>query len=175
MVQFSSCRPAIRPSLSDLGRGGPRRLRRPCPSRAGPRRVLTKIRTEKGACQWQTNLTITTVPTSRSSRAWRRSASVRACTSARRAHAACITWCTRSWTTQSTRRSPATATPSRCGSTPTTPSRSTTTGAASPWTSTPRRRSPRWRSSSPSCMPAASSAARATRCPAACTAWACRW
>ena len=175
MVQFSSCRPAIRPPQCGLGRNGPATAAPSAPVARGTAARPHEKRTEKGACQWQTNLTITTVPTSRSSRAWRRSASVRACTSARRARAACTTWCTRSWTTQSTRRSPATATPSRCGSTPTTPSRSTTTAAASPWTSTPRRRSPRWRSSSPSFMPAASSAARATRCPAACTAWACPW
>ena len=42
--------------------------------------------------------------------------------------------------------SPATATPSRCGSTPTTPSRSSTTGAASPSTSTLLKRSRRSRS-----------------------------
>ena len=48
--------------------------------------------------------------TSPSSRAWRRSASAPACTSARPAPAACTTSSTRSSTTRSTRRSPATAT-----------------------------------------------------------------
>ena len=67
------------------------------------KRRSSTYRTTKGACQWQTNLTITTVPTSKSSKAWRRSASVRACTLARRVRAGFTTWCTRWWTTPWTR------------------------------------------------------------------------
>ena len=51
-----------------------------------------------------------------------------------------------------------------------------TTAAASRWRSWRRRACRPSRSSSPCCTPAASSAtAAATRCPAACTASACRW
>ena len=52
-----------------------------------------------------------TAPTrSRFSKASRPSASARRCTSADRARPGCITWSTRSWTTRSTKRSPASAT-----------------------------------------------------------------
>ena len=112
----------------------------------------------------------------RSSRAWRPSASARPCTSATPAPAACTTWSTRSSTTRSTRRWPATATTidvidprRRLGHA------SPTTAAASRSTCTPkieaagargrddhaaRRRQVRRR--------------RPTRCPAACTASASR-
>ena len=59
---------------------------------------------------------------------------------------------------------------SRSPCTPTTRSRSTTTGAASRSTRSPRPGCPASRSSSPSCTPAASSAAARTSPPAACTA-----
>ncbi len=62
-----------------------------------------------------------------------------------------------------------TASPSR--SSPTTRWSWSTTGAASPWASCRSTTSRRPRSCSPCCTPAASSAAPATRCPAACTAW----
>ena len=88
---------------------------------------------------WQTTPTrpasrapATTPRTSPSSRASRPCASGPACTSARPACAACTTSSTRSSTTRSTRRSPATATASTSRSTPTTRSRSSTTAAASP-------------------------------------------
>ena len=69
--------------------------------------------------------------TSRSSRAWKPSASAPGCTSARPVRAACTTWSTRSSTTRSTRRSRATATASGRRSTRTTASRWPTTAAAS--------------------------------------------
>ena len=73
----------------------------------------------------------TTAPTrSRCSKASRRSASGRPCTSARPARRACITSSTRSSTTRSTRRWPASATRSTSRSTSTTRSRSSTTAAA---------------------------------------------
>ncbi len=83
---------------------------------------------------------------SQSSAASTRCASARACTSARPVRAACTTWSTRSSTTRSTRRWPATATASRSRSTPTSRSRSSTTAAASRSTSTRRRSAPRPRS-----------------------------
>ena len=90
--------------------------------------------------------------------------------------AACTIWSTRSWTTPSTRRWPATAPTSPVHhQRRATPSPSRTTAAASPWTSRPRRAGPRWRWCSPCSTPAASSAAAATRSPAASTAWAPAW
>ena len=73
-------------------------------------------------------MTRRTSPFSRDSR---RSASVRACTSARPGRAAFTTSSTRSSTTPSTRRSPAALTPSRSRSTRTTRSPSSTTAAGS--------------------------------------------
>jgi hypothetical protein len=76
-----------------------------------------------------------------SSRASTTCASRPACTSAAPAPTACTTWCGRSSTTPSTRRS--TGTPARIQVTlhaTATPSRSRTTAAASPSTSTPRTR-----------------------------------
>ena len=73
----------------------------------------------------------TTPRTSPSSRVSRRSASDPACTSARPASAVCTTSSTRSSTTRSTRRWPATARASTSRSTRTTRSRSPTTAAAS--------------------------------------------
>ena len=81
-------------------------------------------------------------PTSRSSRASRRFASVPACTSARPASVACTTSSTRSSTTRSTRRSRATATRSRSCCTRTTASPSPTTAAASRSTCTRRSSAP---------------------------------
>ena len=73
----------------------------------------------------------TTAPTrSRSSRASRRSASARPCTSGRPARPGCITSSTRSSTTRSTRRWPASAIRSTSRSTSTTRSPSSTTAAA---------------------------------------------
>ena len=80
--------------------------------------------------------TITAPTRSRSSRAWRRSASGPACTSASPAPPACTTSSTRSSTTRSTRRWPATATRSTSPSTSTARSPSSTTAAASPSTAT---------------------------------------
>ena len=60
-------------------------------------------------------------------------------------------------------------------STRATASPSLTMAAASPSTFRPRRASPPWRWSIPSCTPAASSAAGAIRSPAASTAWALPW
>ena len=70
---------------------------------------------------------------------------------------------------------PATAPTSPSPSTPGTPSPSPTTAAASRWTSSPRPGGPPWRWSSPSSTRAENSAAAATRCPAASTAWARPW
>ena len=84
----------------------------------------------------------TTPARSPSSRASRRCASAPACTSARPVSAACTTWSGRSSTTRSTRRWPATPTPSTSPSWPTAASGSSTTAAASPPTSTRPRASP---------------------------------
>ena len=105
-----------------------------------------------------------------SSRASRRSASAPACTSAPPASAACTTWSRRSSTTRSTRRWPATATPSTSPCSPTAASGSSTTAAASRSTCTRSRSGPPSRSSD---RPARRRQVRrqgATRSPAACTA-----
>ena len=112
---------------------------------------------------------------SRFSRDWSRCASGRACTSAPPAPGACITWCTRWSTTPSMRPWRATATRSWWCSTTTAPAPSPTTAAASPPTSIPAPARAPWRRCSPCCTPAASSAPAVTRCPVACTGWACRW
>ena len=78
----------------------------------------------------------------RCSRDSRRFASARACTSAPRPSAGCTTSSTRSSTTRSTKRSRATATRSASRSTPTTPSPSRTTVAASRSTCIRPRRCP---------------------------------
>ncbi|CUQ18965.1 Uncharacterised protein [Flavonifractor plautii] len=122
--------------------------------------------------RWSTS---TAALRSRCWRAWRPSASAPACISAPRRRAACTTWCTRSWTTPSTRPWPATATRLPSRSERGTSSPSSTTAAAFPWISSPRPACPPWRWCSRSSTPAANSAAAAIRCPAASTAWAPAW
>src|SRR6266571_2314457 len=111
----------------------------------------------------------------RSSKAWRRSASDRACTSVQPVSAGFTIWSKRWWTTPSTRRWPASATTSMSPCSPTAGSGWPTTAAASPWTTTRWRGGPRSRWCSPPCTPAASSTPIPTRSPAACTASASRW
>ena len=113
--------------------------------------------------------------TSPFSRVFNRSASGPACTSARPVRRACTTSSTRSSTTPSTRRWRATRPASTSPCWPTAAAGSSTTAAGSrstPTPSTPTSRRPR--SCSRCCTRAASSAARATRSPAACTASASR-
>jgi len=103
-----------------------------------------------GSTSWRTSAsTATRRAKSPSCVASIRCASARVCTSARPGHGGCTISSTRSWTTPSTRRSPATATASTSPCTRTTPSPSPTTVAASPSTSTRRRSAPRRRSCSP--------------------------
>ena len=108
-------------------------------------------------------------------RAWRRSASGPACTSARPVSAGSTTSSTKWWTTPSTRRSPVTATGWRSRSWRTVGSACATTDAGSRSTCTRWRSARRWRSSSRPCTPAASSTESPTQSPAACTGWACPW
>ena len=116
----------------------------------------------------------TTAPrTSRFSRVSTRSASARACTSDPPVWPACTTWSGRSSTTPSTRRWPAShaASTSRCCADGGCRVDDNGRGIpVDPYPSGRTRASPRPRSSSPCCTPAASSVARATRSPAACTA-----
>ena len=122
---------------------------------------------------WQIPQAAMALKTFRFSKASKQSASVRACTLARRVRADCTTSFTKWWTTPSTRRSPASAPRSQSPFIPTIQSRSSTTAAAFLLRSTRRKKSRLSRLFSPSCMPAASSAVPATRCRAACTASAC--
>ena len=138
----------------------------------GVRSTLTRARRSppKGSHAWRTR-----PRTSRFSRASSPCASGPACTSAPPVPRACTTSSTRSSTTRSTRRSRATrpASTSRCS--PTAAAGWSTTAAGSRSIRTPNiPTSRRPRSCSRCSTPAASSAARATRSPAACTASACR-
>ena len=156
----------------------PIEARRARTAQGGRTRVNRRaIKTVSGAtvCRATPTPCNTTPAPSPSSRAWRRSASARACTSGPPVSAACTTWSTRWWTTRWTRRWPgycdthrghAAGRTAGCGS--------STTAAASRSTSSRPRASPPSRSCSPCCTPAASSAAAATRCPAGCTASASR-
>ena len=117
----------------------------------------------------------TTPATSPCWRGSRPSASGRACTSAPPIPAASCTASGRSSTTRWTRPWPASGSRSRSPCIRTAPSRSRTTGAASPWTWSRAPACPASRWCSPSSTPAASSAAVPTPPRVACTAWARRW
>ena len=147
---------------SDVGPVGRIRVRASFP-RTAFRRWREAAARARSEDRWPPKKTqqATTPATSRSWKAWSRSASARACTSAPRAPAGCTTSSTRSSTTRSTRPWPASPTRSSSRSTPTARSASTTTGAGSRSSRSPARRTAGRpsRSCSPCCTPAASSAA----------------
>ena len=147
----------------------------PNPGVSGPRSRLDRppSSTERPApCPRTPSTTPATSPCWRGSRP---SASGRACTSAPPIPAASCTASGRSSTTRWTRPWPASGSRSRSPCIRTAPSRSRTTGAASPWTWSRAPACPASRWCSPSSTPAASSAAVPTPPRVACTAWARRW
>ena len=131
------------------GDGGPEGPAAAAPGSTGPgdagRRRASRKHGARKPCQVlqrPTPRTPTAPSTCRSSRAWTRSASAQACTSARPTAAACSTASGRSSTTRWTRPWAASAPASTSSCTPTAPPRSGTTAAASRWTTSGRPSSP---------------------------------